>query len=516
MKPLPSLSLRAVWFALLALLVACGGSSEPERPDPPTPPDPDETELSLDRCGTALFFGDDPALDNYYVVLSDTQTDFVDQMCRPVAAGTALYLDLYNVKPAAGGPIRLPEGIYKMALDPRAGCCLMEYTFALLCDEAGHDEPVNFGVGTVEVTHLGEGYRILALFTDDSGKERRYRYEGDLLFEDRTQRDDPGGVLAEDLELVLTCCVGRHYRDALNPAADIVVLSLSDAALDGEGKLTRPGTLITLQLCTDPVSDPTSPILLSGRYDVAEGYEPGTLAAGVDRGNYIDGSFCVKVVSEQEMAFGLFARGGVEVTEEGILDSRIVIEAVTPEGISIRGVYTGPVELIADDPGPVDPDENLSRLTGDYAVTLSADKGRAEYLGDCYFVGADLWRIAIAGAEGDGMMFEFFAEPGDGTHLPAALYTPTNLYEAATFMPGTLSFDGQPEGTWLTGGESGKRLPLAPAMDGRVEVSVGEGGLYTFRFELLDGSWPEQHTFFGSWTGALRIENNAFFCARGR
>lgn len=514
MKRFAFLLFRPACFALLVLLMACGDAAEPERPDTPQDPDTDAPVL-LDRCGAALFFGDDPALDNYYIALADTRTEFVDQMCRPVAAGTVLYLDLYSAKSAAGEPIRLPEGTYRMALDPREGCCVMEYTFALRRDEAGRDEPVNFGVGTVEVAHAGEGYRIEALFTDNAGEECRYRYEGDLPFEDQTQGEEPDRTLAEDLDLALTCCVGRHYRDALNPGADIVVLSLADVPLDAEGKLTRPGTLVTLQFCTEPVPDPVYPILFPGRYEVAAGYDPGTLTAGVDLGNYIDGSFCVKADSEQEQAYGLFARGWAEVTEEGIFDSRIVIETVTPEGISVKGVYVGPVELVADDPGEVDPDENISRLEGDYAVTLAAGEAAAEYMGDYYFVGADLWRITIAGDGGDAMTFEFFAEPGDGTHLPAAIYTPTNLYECATFMPGTLSFDGTAEGTWLLGGEDG-RQPLAPAMDGWVEVAAGGEGLYTFEFELLDGAWPEQHTFSGRWTGALRIENNALFSGNGK
>lgn len=512
MKRFASLLLRAACLALLGMSAACDSSTEPERPDVPDGPDPDDPALLLDRCGAALFFGDDPKLDNYYVALADTRTEFVDQMCRPVAEGTVLYLDLYCAKSAAGEPIRLPEGTYRMALEPREGCCAMEYTFALERDGAGRDEPVNFGVGTVEVARAGEGYRIEALFTDNAGEERRYRYEGDLAFEDRTQGGEPDRTLAEDLDLSLTSCVGHHYRDALNPAADIVVLSLADVPLDAEGRLTRPGTLVTLQLCTDPVPDPTYPVLLPGRYGVSREYDPGTLTAGVDLGSYIDGSFCVKADSEQELAYGLFSGGWAEVSEEGIFDSRIVIEAVTPEGISVKGVYTGPVELIADDPGVVDPDDNLSRLDRDYAVTLAAGEAAAEYMGDRYFVGADLWRITIAGDGGDAMTFELFAEPGDGKHLPAAIYTPTNLYECATFMPGTLSFDGQAEGTWLLGG--GK--PLAPAMDGWVEVSAGGEGLYTFEFELLDGAWPEQHTFSGRWTGRLRISNNALFSGAGR
>ena len=512
MKRFSSVLLRTACFALLGALICCNGSSEPEQPDDPKKPGTDDPELLLDRCGAALFFGDDPALDNYYIALADTRTEFVDQMCRPVAAGTVLYLDLYSAKSAAGAPIRLPEGIYRMALDPRAGCCTMEYTFALQRDESGRDEPVNFGVGTVEVAHAGDGYRIEALFTDNAGEEHRYRYEGALVFEDQTQGETPDRTLAEDLDLVLTCCVGHHYRDALNPAADIVVLSLADVPLDAEGKLTRPGTLVTLQLCTEPVPDPTYPILFPGRYEVAAGYDPGTLTAGVDLGNYIDGSFCVKADSEQELAYGLFVGGWAEVAEEGIFDSRIVVEAVTPEGIAVRGVYTGPVELVADDPGTVDPDENISRLEDDRTVSLAVEEARAEYLGDYYFVGADLWRITIAQDGGDAMTFELFAEPGDGTHLPAALYTPTNMYETATFMPGTLSFDGTAEGTWLLEGRS----PLAPAMDGWVDVSVGQNGLYTFGFELLDGAWPVQHTFSGSWTGTVRIENNALFVGRGR
>lgn len=104
------------------------------------------------------------------------------------------------------------------------------------------------------------------------------------------------------------------------------------------------------------------------------------------------------------------------------------------------------------------------------------------------------------------MMFELFSEPGDGIAIPAAKYTPTNMYETGTFMPGTLSFDNEPEGTWLLDNLFAIPSPMAPAMDGWVDVAK-EGDNYIFKFEFFDGASSGPHKFDGTWTGKLVIDN---------
>ena len=112
-------------------------------------------------------------------------------------------------------------------------------------------------------------------------------------------------------------------------------------------------------------------------------------------------------------------------------------------------------------------------------------------------------------------LFDLFSAPGDGTSLPAALYTPTMAYEEGSFMPGTRDFDNNPEGTWLLDARTGEATPLAPAMDGWVDVAVDSEGVYTFEFEFFDGAYPTVHAFTGRWSGTLQFENLSLFSMSG-
>lgn len=484
-----------------------GGGEEPDDPTPGV--------HTLDRCGAALFFGGE--LDNYYLALADTETVFEDQMCVPAREGMVLYLDLYSEKYSEPDNIRIKEGTYTMSIDPKAGSCVMEYTFALMRDASGQTESLDFAIGTVEVRYVGEEYEITATMTDTGNEEHVYSYKGKIEFEDQTSPDQPDDVLREDVDVELTSSLGHHYRDALlNPNADIVVLNFSEVALDDQGKLTEPGVLLTLQLNTEPVPDTEYPILFPGTYRVSAGMEQGTLTPGVDLDLYVDGSFCAKAAADGTTVYGLIAGGEVEIAQEGIWDYRVTVNLTTVEGVSVKGSYLGPIDLIADNTGTVDPDDNISKLESDYAVDLSsATVARAEYYGDYYFVGADYWKIRVEAETGDVMLFDLFSAPGDGTSLPAALYTPTMAYEEGSFMPGTLDFDNNPEGTWLLDARTGEATPLAPAMDGWVDVAVDSEGVYTFEFEFFDGAYPTVHAFTGRWSGTLQFENLSLFSMSG-
>lgn len=486
--------------------------TQPEKPPTDTPDDPDDgddpspdpyLDGMLDRCGAALFFGGE--LDNYYLALANTETVFEDQMCVPAKEGLVLYLDLYSEKYSEPGNIRIKEGRYTMSVEPYAGSCLLEYTFALVRDASGQTTSINFAIGMVDVLYEGDVCRIEARFTSTENIEYTFHYEGKLEFEDQTPPAEADDVLRENIDVELTSSLGHHYRDALlNPDADIVVLNFSDVALDDQGKLTEPGVLLTLQLNTEPVPDPEYPILFPGTYRVSADMGQGTLTPGVDYDLYVDGSFCAKASADGSTVYGLIAGGQVEIAQEGIWDYRVTVDLTTVEGVSVKGTYVGPIDLIADNTGVVEPDDNISKLESDYAVDLSAaTMGQAEYSGDLYFVGSDSWKIRIGSDEGDMMVFDLFAEPGDGTSLPAALYTTTMSYEAGSYMPGTLDFDNNPEGTWLLSAAA----PLAPAMDGWVDVTVDSEGVYTFEFEFFDGAYPTVHAFTGRWTGPLQVEN---------
>ncbi|HJA98980.1 MAG TPA: hypothetical protein H9779_05210 [Candidatus Alistipes avicola] len=502
--------------------------TQPEKPPTDTPDDPDDgddpnpdpdpgSDFSgmLDRCGAALFFGGE--LDNYYLALANTETVFEDQMCVPAKEGVVLYLDLYSEKYSEPGNIRIKEGSYTMSIEPRAGSCVMEYTFALMRDASGQTTSIDFAVGTVDVLYEGDLCRIEATFTSAENVEYTFYYRGKLEFEDQTPPVEADDVLRENVDVELTSSLGHHYRDALlNPDADIVVLNFSDVALDDQGKLTEPGVLLTLQLNTEPVPDPEYPILFPGTYRVSADMGQGTLTPGVDYDLYVDGSFCAKASADGSTLYGLIAGGQVEIAQEGIWDYRVTVNLTTAEGVSVKGSYLGPIDLIADNTGTVDPDDNISKLESDYAVDLSsATVARAEYYGDYYFVGADYWKIRVEAETGDVMLFDLFSAPGDGTSLPAALYTPTMAYEEGSFMPGTLDFDNNPEGTWLLDARTGEATPLAPAMDGWVDVAVDSEGVYTFEFEFFDGAYPTVHAFTGRWSGTLQFENLSLFSMSG-
>lgn len=461
-----------------------------------------EQTVVLSRCPLALF--DNANLDNYYIVLTDTETEIREDGCYPVGAGHTLYLDFYTENNSSKDDIRLKEGSYKLKNSSEAGFCNTDYTFLFKSVAADNMEQVKFIVGTVDVRQTGTDYEFDAVLYDHENNEYRFTYAGPVDFRFAGIEDDP--VIDRDMNLDLTCAMGSHFKDPMSTSTEVVILKLADVVLDVEGKLTAPGTMLNLHLNTDLVPDPEFPILYPGTYTISDVCDINTMNRGVDNGYYIDGSFCAHADASGLVKYGLFTEGSLEVTEEGLGNYVLNLNLVTAEGHKITGVYRGGIEIARDPNGEIGTDDDISKLTGDYNVDLSkVTVAEAVYLGDYYFVGADVWRIAVADPNGDAMNFELFAPVGDGSVLPVGKYTPTNMYEALTFMPGTQGFEQETEGTWLLKCADGVKTGVAPAMNGWVEVGK-DGTHYTISFEFSDGA-TTVHYFRGKWTGEMTIDN---------
>ncbi len=496
----------------ILFLTACNGKIEnPEVQPPPIDEETNENTFVLNRCGIALFSQND-GLDNYYIALSNAATIIEDNQCKPAAEGVVLYLDLYSEPYSTENNTRIKEGEYSQSLSPKTGVWDINYSFALLTDEHLVSSELTFMIGKVTVKHSGNGYEISAALTDaKENKEYTFTYKSDEPIAFEPLGGEPEGLptLDKDLNLTLTYGMGNHYlEDPLNKGYETVVLSLADAELDCDGKLTAPGTLVSLTLLTDFVPDKEFPILQEGTYTVNKENAIGSLVPGTDIGLYLDGSFCTNVTNEQSIQYGLFTEGSVTVSAT-LAGYEITLNLVTKEGKKVTGTYEGYFDLTPDSSGDITPDDDISQLESDRTIDLSGvEEGSAVYLGDIYFTGADVWKIKIAKTGGDAMIFELLTQTGDGYALPAGKYTPTLSYEAGTFMPGTLSISNEPEGTWFLDNLFEIPTPMAPAMDGWVNVK-SEGGKYVLDFEFKDGASKGPFTFKGQWTGKLSIENQS-------
>lgn len=263
-----------------------GGDDETPEVIPPHTTEDDENTYTLDMYGVALF-SQDNELDNYYIALSDAETVINDEgQCMPAAEGMILYLDLYSDIYSTEDNIRIKEGEYKQSLEPKAGVWDINYSFAMKTDSELKSTEMTFMVGTVSVEHFGEGYKISAKLTDATdGTEYTFKYESDkaMVFEPLGGEPEELPTLDKDLNLTLTDAIGNHYlEDPLNPGHETIVLKLADVVLDAEGKLTAPGTLVNLYICSDIIPNPAYPILHEGTYTVKTDFSKGILLAGED------------------------------------------------------------------------------------------------------------------------------------------------------------------------------------------------------------------------------------------
>lgn len=464
-------------------------------------------EIEMSECGAALFFSED-GYNNHYIAVSDVKMEFnSDGQCKPVAAGHALYLDFYTA--ADGNWEQIPEGEYKFSMQKKENICLIENTFLLITDDKLNETVITCLVGTVEVRNEDGMYLITVSMTDTEKNEYTITYKGNAVFEDQTP-EPPFSMLDNDIVLEATFAKAQHFKDPFNPDVDVVTLLLSTVELDDKGSMTGPGNMVQLMLITDIVPDPEFPFLYPGEYTASSDMNMNTFMTGeIMMDMYFDGSYFVGTDEESNIKAGMFKSGSISILENGLDSYTVSGEVQTAEGKKVEILYEGSIAVEKDPNASVDPDDDISSLTEDRVSDFSSvTTASAEYLGDIYFVGSDIWRITLEDNYGcDVMQFELYAEPGDGSTLPSAEYTPTMSYEYPTFMPGTNK--EAPEGTWLLDYSSGTMFAMAPAMDGSVTVTSHGNGEYTISYSFTDGA-TQPHTFSGEWTGTLEIEKTEF------
>lgn len=491
-----------LWTTIVLLAINSCSKNLQHEGTPDNDPPPVSDVITLDRHAMALYF-EEEKYDNHYVVLSNSDMKYdSDGQCLPAAPGYAIYLDFYTDK--TGNSETLPEGEYKFAFERDDHKCLIENTLGLLTDENMETATLTCLVGKVVVSKSSDNYDIKIEMTDVDGNEYEFAYTGPLVFKDATP-PDLFSPLDKDVDIMPDYTKAQHLKDPFFPEVDVVSLSLSTVALDEEGSLTGPGEMVHLMLVTDVVPDPEFPFLYPGEYNAGEDMLMNTFLKGeIVMSMYLDGSYYLSVDDESNIKVGLLSSGSVNIVEESLGSYNVSGDLTTAEGKKVSVSYTGPINVAKDPSTDIGPSEDLSSLTEDRVSDFSSVKtAKAEYYGDIYFIGSDIWHITLGNPDGDVMMFELYAEPGDGSYLPSAEYTPIFSTEYPRFMPGTNKDD--PEGTWLLDYSSGERFALAPAMNGSVTV-MRDGENYSISYSFGDGASDGQHIFSGEWSGTIDIE----------
>lgn len=479
----------------LGVLSACNPKSGPVTP-PAYGVEFAATHMFGYYYGTAETGSDETA--NYGILLSNLpEEEYLS------ANGIWYRFDCYGKAAGDAAQAFLPEGTYKLSETVAPSTFSAEYSLYFTIDEEGEDTQYPFTDGELVVRKDGDKY-IYDFVGTVNGESHHVSWRGGdvILSNDSGEGGSDAPALEEDINTTFTLAAAKLYSHEDN--CTNLLLQLSDMSLDGEGYLTPPGTLVSIDLYTVPIAEGETDIP-AGKYTVADEYY---IENTFYKGEYYDGEVIPTAVvyfdEDANASYGIVDGGDITISESS---KGVKIELdLTYDGHACKGVYEGPLALSGND-APA----SESTLTGDYEVDFSkgASVGNAYFFGDYYKQNTANWTILIEPAAGsslddgfvadlicDGKTFEEGIIPGE--------YTVSGSEDVNTALKGSLSNNGI-SGTFYCGGytESGV-TKYATAKSGKVTVSKAADGKYTVSFDCLDDA---SHRFYGTWTGDFALSN---------
>ncbi len=497
--------LKAILMASMAI-TACNKDNvkAPEQPDAPALPEAD-LQIPMDRTTKVLYYGDrkTEGVYNYFLGLGDKE--FIKDDEGDDAApegGHIIYFDIYASSGAESFETAvLPDGKYVISDNTKEPGALDGYYTRMQVNSDGNQKSIDFTEGYLEVKSSEKGKLLSARFTLKDGSTVSCLYEGALVFGDPNAGSGPvegTPALSENIDVKFTYGMGIYYGDPYSVGTDNYEVSLTSQTLDSNGNVTSGGSWVDLSFYTES----SSVIFLeSGTYNIVDTYKAGTVEPGYVFMGISAGSSAAKVdengiVLEESP----IASGTVTVSEFGITGYRIVVDAVTENGKSVKGVYEGEIEFDNQAPSEVP----NTTLADDYALKLSAAQASLSYYGDYYGAGLANWVLSIATEKGDAIDIELLTPMTSKTEIPIPekQYNMSVDNATAGFVAGTSSSLGQ-AGTWYwdlsTMDADGYIYGYAAAIEGNVKLSK-DGDKTTVSFEFVDDLY---HIFSGSWTGVI-------------
>ncbi|MEG1611011.1 MAG: hypothetical protein RR318_00130 [Alistipes sp.] len=319
---------------------------------------------------------------------------------------------------------------------------------------------------------------------------------------------DPG---IRDIRIEAKYALGGYIQDVLEDGTDLITVPLSTVSMTGSA--SNPVTagkaeVVYMQLLADMGDSGRLP---DGTYNTVMAAEDGSNLVA----NVCIGSFVKTQANGQPDPNAMInmAEGKVTVKRSGTTYT-IVVDVTLTDSQTLYCTFTGKIAFEKINTG-------FSTLTEDKVVNLVGNPGDGIFSGQLYAsqgIVANVWDIGIIKSEEDrpnseAMLISLFA-PSTGTFaegIPTGTYAVTNdpmKYKDGekVCIPGDLSEKGEMYFTWYAGITDKGIEDFAPATAGQVTIAKA-GENYTVTFEFKDDRDPA-HTFSGTWTGSITMEDN--------
>lgn len=295
---------------------------------------------------------------NYYLMLTNDEVG-VTSSGNPAPmhqGGWVLFLDIWGEASANHTNPILPEGTYSLGKDRNWNRMLNDYTLATNTYERVWDEAsekylyrikdVLFTSGTLTVEHTSKGYLIEAEYTTTTGESVKFRFEGDIAFEDKSDDEDFSVALDEDVDFKPV--QGWTYRSSRKENCDKHIIYLFDVPSLTDDYLHSAlvgGKKLQLTIYTEIDGS------LAGTYVAGEQKENGFTLVEEKAGLYYPGcyaatmavgSFVECVASNEDVLFSLLTDGTITITENSADGTHtIVVDGLNEKGKKITCNWTG-------------------------------------------------------------------------------------------------------------------------------------------------------------------------------
>lgn len=469
---------------------------------------------------------EDSKAGNYYALLSTNPEDTYVGSTGEIVSKDAMVLTLDLYAPASPiSDISLQEGGYRVSDETEikepfhySG----EYTMLFYYNSKGEQESGAYLTDEIIITHNGGNNYTLETSVSYNGQERKIHYTGPLTF---TSDEVPATYytqIRQNLDLTMDKGGVAFYHGNLyeNNTGNIYI-NIFDCDFDTEtGAMNEDGYSFALCVLGRLFGKGVPPHPLAGVYEGSRSLARGTWFPGMEI-DYMGipmlmGSYVRQKVNGS-YRYSYLKTGTVEIEELGGNEFKIVVDAVSDLGFTVKGTFTG--EITTRDDRVSDP-VSISTLIND--VDLDLDKipvARIYHNGIKYDhrslvldIGSPSGKDEELADGGDIIRMEFIVAPTEARLLEGT-YTVMenksgNYYAPYKLTKGYFANGGELVGTRYNHFKEGSYWVFdeyAPAESGTVGVIKNDDDTYTFNIDLTDDA-----NFYirGSWRGPVLYQYN--------
>lgn len=511
--------------ALVLGSYSCSNNDNPADPGPNIPDTCEKVELTKFVKATYEYF-------DGYGIYTLTVSNETFPAGKPSAEGEQS-LNLGFCAVASDDPLNavLPDGIYKKGDVPTTGSWLPKNSSISIYmrDNAQDIKVLPLTDGTITVSHEGNNYTIVMDITSGD-TELSYRYTGPIPF--TSVEENPGEWFSKPLNLTFEKADLRYYANWYYPHTDDTMLELyaGDATINSNNDYQlNSGYGLYLPTNIFKISADDEISLPEGEYRVS-GWETDYMTAipmtmDIGRMVFVEllyqdipvGSYLRYINPETGMeTLGVIVSGKMNVTASGN-GTRIEVDLTTREGISVKGVFDGELNILDRCNNANEPKRPFTGLKNDKNVKFPEKAyAVAYYRGEILYPNLGSWTLYI-GPEGmlgeshgnpvgDYIQMEFLTELQNDSPLtlPEGTYTVSFNLETQSVLPGVYEYDQTPAYSWYADLTSGAMNDtFAPISAGTMTITR-QGDSYNISFDFKDdGEMP--HKIIGGWNGKVSV-----------